>query len=172
MLNIFNVIIILHLLQRRGPYHRRNQTTQEHKKWLAIPYYRIGVCTQPTLIRAKHFSSAPTVTWFNHHNTGIQKWGRNEGILNVELYKFWYSFDKQSKMDCFANRLTGNWCQECSGVGTTFPHLFVVWKAVPTPFCISDLTWTCGIETITLKHGCDLTDVLVTRADSHCFSKV
>jgi len=26
----------------------------EHKKWLAITHYRIGVCKQPTLIRETH----------------------------------------------------------------------------------------------------------------------
>jgi len=30
-------------------------------------------------------------------------------------------------------------------------------------FCISDVTWRCGIQTIRLKHGCDLTNVLATR---------
>jgi len=30
------IIIIIHLLRTRGPYHRHNQTTQEHKKWSTI----------------------------------------------------------------------------------------------------------------------------------------
>jgi len=37
-----------YLCQTRGPYHRHNHTTQEHKRWLAIAHYRIGVCTRPT----------------------------------------------------------------------------------------------------------------------------
>jgi len=37
------VRIIIHLFQTRGPYHRHNQTTQEHKKWLDIAHYRTGV---------------------------------------------------------------------------------------------------------------------------------
>ena len=48
-------------------------------------------------------------------------------------------------------------------VGTAFPHLFLVWERVPTPLCTSNLTWKCGIQKITLKHGCDLTDGLATR---------
>jgi len=52
------------------------------------------------------------------------------------------------------------WDQGCSGVGTSFPHLVL---AVPTPFCTSNLTWRCGIQKITLKHGCNLTDGLATR---------
>jgi len=32
------------------------------KKWLAIAHFRIGVCTRPTLIGAKHFNRAATVT--------------------------------------------------------------------------------------------------------------
>jgi len=39
----------------------------------------------------------------------------------------------------------------------------VGWERVPTPFCTSSLTWRCGIQKITLKHGCDLTDGLATR---------
>jgi len=33
------------LLQTHGPYHRHDQTTQEHKKWLSIVPHRIGACT-------------------------------------------------------------------------------------------------------------------------------
>jgi len=29
----------------RDRYHRRNHTTPEHKQWLAIAHYIIGVCT-------------------------------------------------------------------------------------------------------------------------------
>jgi len=36
-------------------------------------------------------------------------------------------------------------------------------NGVPTPFCTSKVRCRCGIQTITLKHGCDLTDVLSTR---------
>ena len=50
----------------------------------------------------------------------------------------------------------------CSGVGTEFPQLFLAWERVPTPFCTSNVTWRCGIQKITLKHGCDLTDGLAT----------
>jgi len=39
----------------------------------------------------------------------------------------------------------------------------VGWERVPTPFCTSNVTWGCGIKTITLKHGCNFTDVLKTR---------
>jgi len=56
--------------------------------------------------------------------------------------------------------------QECSGVGTRgnrVPTPFLVWERVPTPFCTSNITWRCGIQTIILKHGCVLTDVLATR---------
>jgi len=35
-------------------------------------HYRVGVCTRPTLIGAKHFNSTPTVALFTHHNTRIQ----------------------------------------------------------------------------------------------------
>jgi len=47
---LVNTIIIIHLSQIRGPCHRHNHTTQEHKKWLAIAHYRIGVCARPTLM--------------------------------------------------------------------------------------------------------------------------
>jgi len=68
-----NIIVIIHLLQTCGPYHRHNQTTQEHKKWLVLAHYRIdGVCRRPTLILAKRFYSTPSVASFTHHNTGIQ----------------------------------------------------------------------------------------------------
>jgi len=77
------------LLQTHGPYHRHDQTTQEHKKWLSIVPHRIGACTWPTLVGAKHFNSTPTVTSFTHHNTGNQYWGRNVGIIssNFEIKK-------------------------------------------------------------------------------------
>jgi len=40
-----NIEIIIRLLQTHGPYHKHNQTTQEHKKQLLTAYYRIGgVC--------------------------------------------------------------------------------------------------------------------------------
>jgi len=32
-----------------------------------VAHYRIGVCTQPTLIGAKHFNTTPTVASFTHH---------------------------------------------------------------------------------------------------------
>jgi len=67
-----NITIIIHLFQTRCPYHRHNQTTQVHKKWLAIAHYRICVCTRPTLIGAKHFNSAPTVASLTHYNAGTQ----------------------------------------------------------------------------------------------------
>ena len=51
----------------------------------------IGVCTQPTLMGAKHCNSAPTATSFTHHNTGVQYRRRNEGILTsnfeVKIYQ-------------------------------------------------------------------------------------
>jgi len=47
--------------------------------------------------------------------------------------------------------------------GTAFPHLFLAWERVPTPFCTSNLSWRCGIQKITLKYGCALTDELATR---------
>ena len=47
--------------------------------------------------------------------------------------------------------------QGCSGVGT-------LGNGVPTPFCTSNVTWRCGIQTIIFKHGCVLTDVLATRS--------
>ena len=81
-----NIIVIIHLLQTRGPYHRHNQTTQEHKKWLVLAHYRIGgVCRRTTLILAKRFYSAPSIASFTHHNTGIQQWERNEGILTSKI---------------------------------------------------------------------------------------
>ena len=43
-------------------------------------------------------------------------------------------------------------------MGTAFPHLFLAWERVPTAFCTSNVTSRCGIQHITLKHGCDLTD--------------
>jgi len=46
--------------------------------------------------------------------------------------------------------------QGCSGVGTHG-------NGVSTPFCAGKVTWWCRIQTITLKHGCDFTDVLATR---------
>ena len=52
-------------------YHRWNHTMQEHKKWLAIAHYRIGVCAGATLRGAKNFNSNPTVASFTHHNAGI-----------------------------------------------------------------------------------------------------
>jgi len=68
-----NIEIIIHLLQTRGSYHKHNQTTQEHKKWLVIAHYRIGgVCRRPTPILAKHFYSAPSVASFTHRNIGTQ----------------------------------------------------------------------------------------------------
>jgi len=48
-------------------------------------------------------------------------------------------------------------------VGTAFPHLFLTWECIPTPFCTSNVTSRCGSHKITLKHGCDLTDGLATR---------
>jgi len=39
----------------------------------------------------------------------------------------------------------------------------VGWEGVPTPFYTNNVTWTCEIQTIRLKHGWNLTDVLVTR---------
>jgi len=36
-------------------------------------------------------------------------------------------------------------------------------KRVPTLFCTGNVTWRRGIQTITIKNGCDLTDVLATR---------
>ena len=48
-------------------------------------------------------------------------------------------------------------------MGTAFPHLFLAWEHVPTPFCTSNFTSRCGIQTITLKHGYDLTDGQATR---------
>ena len=39
----------------------------------------------------------------------------------------------------------------------------VMWERVPKPFCTSNVNWRCGIQTITLKHDCDRTDVLATR---------
>jgi len=47
-------------------------------------------------------------------------------------------------------------------VGTTLPYIFLVWESVPIPFYISNGTWSREIQTITLKHSCDLTDVLAT----------
>ena len=66
------LIIMFHLLLTGGLYHSHNETTHEHKKWLAITHCRIGVCTRPTLIGAKHFTSAPTVASCTHHNAWIQ----------------------------------------------------------------------------------------------------
>jgi len=53
-----NIIMIIRLFQTRGrgPYHKRNHRKQEHKKWFSIAHYRIGACTRPTLIGAKHSS--------------------------------------------------------------------------------------------------------------------
>jgi len=48
-------------------------------------------------------------------------------------------------------------------VGTAFPHPILAWERVLTPFSTSNVTWRCGIQKITLKHGCDLTDGLATR---------
>jgi len=48
-------------------------------------------------------------------------------------------------------------------VGTAFPHLILAWERVPTPFFTSNVTSRCGIQKITLKHGCDLTGGLATR---------
>ena len=36
------------------------------------------------------------------------------------------------------------------------------WERVPKSFCTSNVTWRCGIQTITLQHGCNRTDVLAT----------
>jgi len=47
--------------------------------------------------------------------------------------------------------------QRCCGVGT-------LGNGVPSPFCTSNVTWRCGIQTIIFKHGCVLTDVLATRS--------
>jgi len=61
------------LLQTRGPYHRRNRTTQARaQKCLAMTHYRICVCTRPTLMAAKHFNNAAIVASFTHDNAGIQ----------------------------------------------------------------------------------------------------
>jgi len=82
-----SIIMIIHLWQTRRVYHKHNQTMQEHKKWLAIAHYRIGVCTRPTQIGEKHFkNSTPTVASSTHYNTGIQWWKRNEGILTSKLW--------------------------------------------------------------------------------------
>ena len=48
-------------------------------------------------------------------------------------------------------------------VGTAFPHVFLAWERVPTPFNDCNVTWRCGIHKIILKHGCDFTDGLATR---------
>jgi len=72
---------MIHLFQTRGPNHRYNHTKQEHKKWLAIAHYGIGLRTRPTLIGVKHFNCAPNVTSLIHHNTGMRLWERSEGIL-------------------------------------------------------------------------------------------
>ena len=46
---------------------------------------------------------------------------------------------------------------------TFFKNRDVVgWECVPTPFCTSSVTWRCGIQAMTLKHSCDLTDLLAT----------
>ena len=64
-----------YLFQTSGPFHKHNLNhTTQHKRTQKmvshIAHYRIGVCTWPTLIGAKHFNSAPTVTTFTH--TGMQ----------------------------------------------------------------------------------------------------
>ena len=46
--------------------------------------------------------------------------------------------------------------QECNCVGTR-------WNGVPIHFCTRNVAWKCGMQTITMKHGCDLTDVLTKR---------
>jgi len=49
----------IHLLFR-GPYHRQDQITQEHRKWIAITHYTITRCLHTTtLVRAKTFQQHP-----------------------------------------------------------------------------------------------------------------
>jgi len=45
LLRFILIIIYYNLFQIHGPYGKHNQTTQKHKKWLAVTHYRIGVCT-------------------------------------------------------------------------------------------------------------------------------
>jgi len=69
-------------------------------------------------------------------------------------------------------RQTGWWGQGRNQVifseGQNYCNLYLTtgggWECGPTTFCISDVTWRCGIQKIRLKHGCDFADVLVAVA--------
>jgi len=50
-----------------------------------LEFHIADTIVRPTLIGAKHFNSASTVTSFTHHKTGIQWWERNEGIRTSTL---------------------------------------------------------------------------------------
>ena len=55
------------------------------------------------------------------------------------------------------------WCSRVGTRGNGVPTPFILWERVPTPFCTSNITCRCRIQTIILKHGCVLTNVLATR---------
>jgi len=92
--------------------------------------------------------------WRNHDpcqsdvTTGLMSHSSNVTCLTVRFQIAVHSKSYEESFVC-------QWVtyQGCSGVGTAFLHLF----------CTSNVTWRCGIQTITLEHGCDLTDGLATR---------
>ena len=61
---VFNNII--HLLQTRGRYHRHNQTTQDHEKWLVISALQNRCLHTTNTSRSKTLYQHPTVASFTH----------------------------------------------------------------------------------------------------------
>jgi len=117
-------------------------TVEQHKstKWLAIAHYRIDVCTRPTLIGAKHFNSAPTVTSPTHHYTGQTShatWFSPSVFVIVLLtYFIWRRFDAFcyfffTTCETFSIK---NWVVLATGLARTWP----VWSFA-SPFVI----YTC-----------------------------